>query len=55
MFGIKIQIKLCKCGLNYQIDPLHIAYSNQHFEPIEYVCDVKNTQNHLKDKILNHL
>ncbi len=33
-----------KCGLDYQIDLLHIAYSNQHFEPIEYTCDVKNTQ-----------
>jgi hypothetical protein len=35
---------MCKCGLDYQIDPLHIAYNNQHFEPIEYTCDVRNTQ-----------
>ncbi len=35
---------MCKCGLNYQIDLLHIAYSNQHFEPIESTCDVKNIQ-----------
>jgi hypothetical protein len=35
---------MCKCGLNYQIDILHIVYSNQHFEPIEYTFDVKNTQ-----------
>jgi hypothetical protein len=44
MFGIKIQIELCKCGLDYQMDTLHIAYSNQYFEPIEYTCDVKNIQ-----------
>ncbi len=35
---------MCKCGLYYQIDPLHIDYSNQHFEPIEYACDIKNIQ-----------
>ncbi len=35
---------MCKCGLDYQMDTLHIAYSNQHFETIEYTCDVKNTQ-----------
>jgi len=35
---------MCKCGLDYQIDPLHIAYNKQHFEPIEYAYDVKNTQ-----------
>jgi hypothetical protein len=33
-----------KCGLNYQMDTLHIAYSIQHFDPIEYTCDVINTQ-----------
>jgi hypothetical protein len=44
MFGIKIQIDLCKCGLDYQIDLSHITYNNQHFEPIEYACDVRNTQ-----------
>jgi hypothetical protein len=35
---------MCKCGLNHQTDTLHIAYSKQHFEPIEDTCDVKNTQ-----------
>jgi hypothetical protein len=33
-----------KCGLDYQTNTLHITYSNQHFEPIEYTCDVKNIQ-----------
>jgi hypothetical protein len=42
MFGINIQIKLCKCGLDYKMDTLHIAYNNQHFEPIEYKCDIIN-------------
>jgi len=32
-----------KCGLNYQMDTLHNAYSNQHIDPIEYTCDVMNT------------
>jgi uncharacterized FlaG/YvyC family protein len=44
MFGMKIQIESCKCGLDYQIDPLHIDYSNQHFELIECACDVRNIQ-----------
>jgi inhibitor of KinA sporulation pathway (predicted exonuclease) len=34
---------MCKCGLNYQMDTLQGAYSNQHFDPIEYTCDVMNT------------
>ncbi len=25
------------CGMNFQSIPLHIAYSSQHFEPIQYV------------------
>jgi hypothetical protein len=25
MFGIKIQIELCKCGVDCQMDTLHIA------------------------------
>ncbi len=29
--------------IRYQIDLLHIAHTNQHFEPIEYTCDVWNT------------
>jgi hypothetical protein len=35
---------MCMCGLDYQTDTLHIAYSNQHFEPIEYTCDIRNIQ-----------
>ncbi len=35
---------MCKCGLDYQTNILYIDYSNQHFEPIEYTCDVRNTQ-----------
>jgi hypothetical protein len=35
---------MCKCGLDCQMDTLHIACSNQHFEPIEYTCDIRNTQ-----------
>jgi hypothetical protein len=35
---------MCKCGLDYQMDTLHIACSNQHFEPIESTCDIRNTQ-----------
>jgi len=31
-----------KCGLNYQMDTLHIAYSNQYFDSNEYTCDVIN-------------
>jgi hypothetical protein len=26
-----------QCEMNFQSIPLHIVYSNQHFEPIEYV------------------
>ncbi len=44
-----------KCGLNYQMDTLHIAYSVKHFEPIEYTCDVRILNCNLKRKILNHL
>jgi hypothetical protein len=28
-------------GIDYQMDLLIIAYNNQHFEPNEYICDVK--------------
>jgi hypothetical protein len=35
---------MCKCGLDYQMDTSRIACSNQHFEPIEYTCDIRNTQ-----------
>ncbi len=31
---------MCKCGLDYKMDTLHIVYNNQHFEPIEYTCDI---------------
>jgi hypothetical protein len=30
-----------RCGIGYQTNPLHIDYNNQHFEPIEYTCDVR--------------
>ncbi len=41
MFGNKDLIKIMfKCGLNYQMNILHIAYNNQQFEPIKYTCDV---------------
>jgi hypothetical protein len=26
-----------RCGMDFQSIPLHIAYSSQHFEPIQYV------------------
>jgi hypothetical protein len=26
-----------QCGMNFQSIPLHIMYSSQHFEPIQYV------------------
>jgi hypothetical protein len=55
MFEIKIQIELCKCALDYQMDTLHIAYNNQHFEPIKYICDVKIIQLPIETQILNHL
>jgi hypothetical protein len=29
---------------DYQMDLLNIACNNQHFEPIEYTCDVRNGQ-----------
>jgi len=45
---------MCKCGLEYQIDLLQIAYSNQPFEPIKYRCDVKNTQFQFETQIENH-
>jgi hypothetical protein len=35
---------MCMCGLDYQTDTLHIAYSNQNVEPIEYTCDIRNIQ-----------
>jgi hypothetical protein len=44
-----------KCGLYYQTNTLHIAYSNQQFEPTKYTCDVKNIHCNLRFKILNHL
>jgi hypothetical protein len=37
-----------KCGLDYQMNILHIAYNDQHFESIEYICDVKNTHYNLR-------
>jgi hypothetical protein len=35
---------MCKCGLDYQTDTLYIACNNQHFELIEYKCDIRNIQ-----------
>jgi hypothetical protein len=40
VWNIDSNIIMCKCGLDYQTNTFHIAYSNQHFEPIEYTCDV---------------
>jgi hypothetical protein len=31
-------------GIDYQMDLLIIVYNNQHFEPNEYICDVKSFQ-----------
>ncbi len=28
---------MSRCGMNFQSIPLHITYSFQHFEPIQYV------------------
>jgi len=38
-------------GIDYQMDLLNIAYNNQHFEPIEYICDVKSFQFEIKNPI----
>jgi hypothetical protein len=46
---------MCKCGLDYQMDTLHNAYSNKHLEPIECTRDVRILNCNLKRKILNHL
>jgi hypothetical protein len=47
---------MCKCGSDYQMDTLHIAYNNQHFLNqlnIHVVLEILNCN--LKPKILNHL
>jgi hypothetical protein len=31
-------------GIDYEMDLLNIAYNNQHFELIEYTCDVRSYQ-----------
>jgi len=43
-----------RCGIRYQTNLLHIDYNNQHFEPIEYTCDVSVKLIQVK-KILNDI
>jgi hypothetical protein len=38
-------------GIYYQMDLLNIFYNNQHFEPIEYICDAKSSQFQFEIKI----
>jgi hypothetical protein len=41
---------MCKCGLDYQIDLLHIPYSNQPFEPIDIHVMLKTLNFNLRHK-----
>jgi hypothetical protein len=55
MFGIKIQIELRKCELDYHIDLLHIAYSFNILNILNMHVMLETFNFNLRHEVLTHV